>query len=61
VGYNVAGQTETRSSDGDQQALTRMWDGQVETITGFGENGAGAWVDDRGLESLARSRRPGCV
>ncbi len=42
--YNETGATETRSYDGAEQSLTWTWDGQVETVTGFGENGSGAWL-----------------
>ncbi|WP_066945774.1 ricin-type beta-trefoil lectin domain protein [Streptomyces lushanensis] len=42
--YNAAGDTETRTWDGDEQALEWTWDGQVAQVTGFGENGAGAWI-----------------
>ncbi|MGW0819710.1 ricin-type beta-trefoil lectin domain protein [Streptomyces sp. NPDC002845] len=48
AGYDAAGQTTARSADGDEQALSWTWDGQVETVTGFGENGAGAWVGPGG-------------
>ncbi|MFJ9023679.1 DddA-like double-stranded DNA deaminase toxin [Streptomyces sp. NPDC102259] len=42
--YDDAGNTLTRTYDGSEQALTWTWDGQVEKATGFGENGAGAWL-----------------
>ncbi|MFD5265564.1 ricin-type beta-trefoil lectin domain protein [Streptomyces sp. NPDC058335] len=42
--YDAAGNTETRTFDGSEQALDWTWDGQVEKITGFGENGSGAWL-----------------
>ncbi|MFE4665117.1 RHS repeat-associated core domain-containing protein [Streptomyces sp. NPDC056734] len=42
--YDDAGNTETRTADGSEQALTWTWDGQVESVTGFGENGSGAWL-----------------
>ncbi|WP_230396183.1 ricin-type beta-trefoil lectin domain protein [Streptomyces blattellae] len=42
--YDASGNTETRGTDGDEQALEWTWDGQVEKVTGFGENGAGAWA-----------------
>ncbi|HET9381680.1 MAG TPA: polymorphic toxin-type HINT domain-containing protein, partial [Streptomyces sp.] len=41
--YDDAGNTLTRTRDGSEQALDWTWDGQVEKITGFGENGSGAW------------------
>ncbi|MFI5793433.1 polymorphic toxin-type HINT domain-containing protein [Streptomyces sp. NPDC051677] len=43
--YDAAGAVETRSTGGDTaQALTWTWDGQVESVTGFGADGSGAWV-----------------
>ncbi|MFD2691810.1 ricin-type beta-trefoil lectin domain protein [Streptomyces phyllanthi] len=42
--YDDAGNTKTRTYDGSEQALDWTWDGQVAKITGFGENGAGAWL-----------------
>ncbi|MET8827826.1 HYD1 signature containing ADP-ribosyltransferase family protein [Streptomyces sp. NPDC004610] len=42
--YDDAGNTATRTADGSEQALTWTWDGQVESVTGFGENGSGAWL-----------------
>ncbi|MGW0860023.1 polymorphic toxin-type HINT domain-containing protein, partial [Streptomyces sp. NPDC002690] len=42
--YDKAGNTETRTDGGDQQGLTWTWDGNLETVTGFGESGAGAWM-----------------
>ncbi|MGW3653675.1 ricin-type beta-trefoil lectin domain protein [Streptomyces sp. NPDC000878] len=42
--YDATGNTETRTYGGDEQALSWTWDGQVEKVTGFGENGSGAWV-----------------
>ncbi|MPY56807.1 sugar-binding protein [Streptomyces spongiae] len=41
--YDDAGNTTKRTYDGDEQALTWTWDGQVDKVTGFGENGSGAW------------------
>ncbi|MFJ9585525.1 ricin-type beta-trefoil lectin domain protein [Streptomyces acidicola] len=42
--YDDAGNTKSRTVDGSEQALTWSWDGQVESVTGFGENGSGAWL-----------------
>ncbi|KPI04195.1 RHS repeat-associated core domain containing protein-containing protein [Actinobacteria bacterium OK074] len=42
--YDDAGQTGTRTYDGSEQALDWTYDGQVAKITGFGENGSGAWL-----------------
>ncbi|WP_371659893.1 ricin-type beta-trefoil lectin domain protein [Streptomyces sp. NBC_00280] len=43
--YNDAGSLETRTPAGDtSQGLTWTWDGQVESVTGFGPEGSGAWV-----------------
>ncbi|SHI04029.1 polymorphic toxin-type HINT domain-containing protein [Streptomyces sp. 3214.6] len=43
--YDAAGAVETRSTGGDTaQALTWTWDGQVESVTGFGADGSGPWV-----------------
>ncbi len=42
--YDKTGNTETRTDGGDQQGLTWTWDGKLETVTGFGESGAGAWM-----------------
>ncbi|GGL74840.1 hypothetical protein GCM10010129_18270 [Streptomyces fumigatiscleroticus] len=43
--YDASGNTETRTYAGDEQALAWTWDGQVEKITGFGEDGQGAFVN----------------
>ncbi|WP_228022651.1 ricin-type beta-trefoil lectin domain protein [Streptomyces acidicola] len=42
--YDDAGNTKSRTVDGSEQALTWSWDGQVDSVTGFGENGSGAWL-----------------
>ncbi|MER6102544.1 RHS repeat-associated core domain-containing protein [Streptomyces sp. NPDC001832] len=42
--YDKAGNTETRTDGGDEQGLTWTWDGKLESVTGFGESGAGAWI-----------------
>ncbi|MEV1062944.1 RHS repeat-associated core domain-containing protein [Streptomyces sp. NPDC050263] len=43
--YDAAGAVESRSTGGDTaQALTWTWDGQVESVTGFGTDGSGAWT-----------------
>ncbi|MFI1356945.1 ricin-type beta-trefoil lectin domain protein [Streptomyces sp. NPDC020898] len=42
--YDETGNTKTRTYGGDEQALSWTWDGQVEKVTGFGENGSGAWA-----------------
>ncbi|MFI5758759.1 ricin-type beta-trefoil lectin domain protein [Streptomyces sp. NPDC051569] len=42
--YDEAGNTRTRTDGADQQALQWTWDGMVEKVTGFGENGSGPWV-----------------
>lgn len=42
--YDAAGNTETRTDGGDEQGLTWTWDGKLESVTGFGESGAGAWT-----------------
>ncbi|GGR60218.1 RHS repeat-associated core domain-containing protein [Streptomyces aurantiogriseus] len=43
--YNSAGDLETRSTGGDTaQTLTWTWDGKVESVTGFGADGSGAWI-----------------
>ncbi|MFD8966406.1 RHS repeat-associated core domain-containing protein [Streptomyces sp. NPDC059568] len=43
--YDVAGNLESRTSGGDAgQSLTWNWDGQVESVTGFGPDGSGAWI-----------------
>ncbi|MFE7930345.1 ricin-type beta-trefoil lectin domain protein [Streptomyces sp. NPDC057456] len=43
--YDSAGDLEKRSTGGDTaQALTWTWDGKVESVTGFGADGSGAWV-----------------
>ncbi|WP_405688824.1 putative adhesin [Streptomyces sp. NBC_00057] len=42
--YDDAGNTETRTDGGDEQGLTWTWDGKLESVTGFGEGGAGAWI-----------------
>ncbi|MFF5185529.1 DNA/RNA non-specific endonuclease [Streptomyces sp. NPDC000345] len=43
--YDAAGEMETRSTGGDTaQTMTWTWDGKVESVTGFGTDGSGAWV-----------------
>ncbi|MDX3753394.1 polymorphic toxin-type HINT domain-containing protein, partial [Streptomyces sp. AK08-02] len=43
--YNEAGSLDSRTTGGDTaQGLTWTWDGQVESVTGFGPEGSGAWV-----------------
>lgn len=43
--YDSAGDLEKRSTGGDTaQALTWTWDGKVESVTGFGADGSGAFV-----------------
>ncbi|MEH0423277.1 polymorphic toxin-type HINT domain-containing protein [Streptomyces sp. B21-083] len=43
--YNDAGSLDNRTTGGDtSQGLTWTWDGQVESVTGFGPEGSGAWV-----------------
>ncbi|MFI1711932.1 polymorphic toxin-type HINT domain-containing protein, partial [Streptomyces griseoruber] len=43
--YDASGEMETRSTGGDTaQTLTWTWDGKVESVTGFGADGSGAWV-----------------
>ncbi|MGX9889113.1 RHS repeat-associated core domain-containing protein [Streptomyces sp. NPDC002276] len=43
--YDSAGELEKRSTGGDEaQSLTWTWDGKVESVTGFGADGSGAWV-----------------
>ncbi|MFC9606267.1 ricin-type beta-trefoil lectin domain protein [Streptomyces niveus] len=42
--YDAAGNTESRTDGGDEQGLTWTWDGKLESVTGFGESGAGAWT-----------------
>ncbi len=43
--YNDAGSLDNRTTGGDTaQGLTWTWDGQVESVTGFGPEGSGAWV-----------------
>lgn len=43
--YDSAGNLEKRTTGGDTaQALTWTWDGKVESVTGFGADGSGAWV-----------------
>ncbi|WP_262008174.1 ricin-type beta-trefoil lectin domain protein [Streptomyces sp. FIT100] len=41
--YDESGNTTSRTFGGDEQALTWTWDGKVEKVTGFGENGTGPW------------------
>ncbi|MGW0086119.1 ricin-type beta-trefoil lectin domain protein [Streptomyces sp. NPDC003393] len=43
--YDQTGNAKTRTTGGDEQALSWTWDGQVEKITGFGEEGQGAFVN----------------
>ncbi|MGW1716720.1 ricin-type beta-trefoil lectin domain protein [Streptomyces sp. NPDC002156] len=43
--YDDAGNLTNRTTGGDtSQGLTWTWDGQVESVTGFGPEGSGAWV-----------------
>jgi RHS repeat-associated protein len=43
--YDAAGEMETRSTGGDTaQTMTWTWDGKVESVTGFGADGSGAWI-----------------
>ncbi|MBG0855073.1 ricin-type beta-trefoil lectin domain protein [Streptomyces spinoverrucosus] len=43
--YDLAGNLESRGTGGDTaQGLTWTWDNKVETVTGFGADGSGAWV-----------------
>ncbi|MGW1715621.1 ricin-type beta-trefoil lectin domain protein [Streptomyces sp. NPDC002156] len=43
--YDAAGNLTNRTTGGDtEQVLTWTWDGQVESVTGFGPDGSGAWV-----------------
>ncbi|MGY1498622.1 ricin-type beta-trefoil lectin domain protein [Streptomyces sp. QTS52] len=43
--YDAAGNLINRSTGGDtSQGLTWTWDGQVETVTGFGPDGSGPWL-----------------
>ncbi|WP_460068204.1 ricin-type beta-trefoil lectin domain protein [Streptomyces sp. YKOK-I1] len=43
--YDAAGEMETRSTGGDTaQTMTWTWDGKVESVTGFGTDGSGAWI-----------------
>ncbi|MGW1268551.1 ricin-type beta-trefoil lectin domain protein [Streptomyces sp. NPDC002491] len=48
--YDSAGQLEKRNTGGDTaQALTWTWDGKVESVTGFGADGSGAFVGTGGM------------
>ncbi|MFJ8142615.1 RHS repeat-associated core domain-containing protein [Streptomyces sp. NPDC096013] len=48
--YDAAGEMETRSTSGDTaQTMTWTWDGKVESVTGFGADGSGAWIGIGGL------------
>ncbi|OSZ61769.1 hypothetical protein OQI_03400 [Streptomyces pharetrae CZA14] len=43
--YDAAGNLETRTNGGvTSQTLTWTWDGKVESVTGFGPDGAGPWT-----------------
>ncbi|MGW0827849.1 polymorphic toxin-type HINT domain-containing protein [Streptomyces sp. NPDC002845] len=43
--YDAAGNLTARTSGGDAgQSLTWTWDGKVESVTGFGPDGSGAWT-----------------
>ncbi|MGW3651198.1 polymorphic toxin-type HINT domain-containing protein [Streptomyces sp. NPDC000878] len=43
--YDAAGNLKERTTGGDTaQALKWSWDGQIESVTGFGPDGSGAWV-----------------
>ncbi|WP_052848920.1 ricin-type beta-trefoil lectin domain protein [Streptomyces avicenniae] len=59
--YDSAGNTVSRTDGGDSQTLAWTWDGRVEKVTGFGENGAGAWtgVGGRCLDLTGSDTDPG--
>ena len=43
--YDAAGNLTNRTTGGDtEQSLTWTWDGQVESVTGFGPDGSGPWL-----------------
>jgi RHS repeat-associated protein len=42
--YDASGNAKTRTYGGDTQSLTWTWDGKLDTVTGFGDSGAGAWL-----------------
>ncbi|MEU9335001.1 ricin-type beta-trefoil lectin domain protein [Streptomyces sp. NPDC048290] len=59
--YDAAGNTKTRSYGDSEQAFTWTWDGQVESVTGFGKNGSGAWLGlaDKCLDLTSSLTTPG--
>ncbi|MFF3938263.1 ricin-type beta-trefoil lectin domain protein [Streptomyces phaeofaciens] len=60
--YDSAGELEKRSTGGDTaQALTWTWDGKVESVTGFGADGSGAFVGtgDMCLDLAGGTPNPG--
>jgi RHS repeat-associated protein len=44
LGYDLAGNTKTRTYGGDTQALDWTWDGKVKTVSGFGKAGTGQLI-----------------
>ncbi|MFJ8233564.1 ricin-type beta-trefoil lectin domain protein [Streptomyces sp. NPDC094448] len=47
--YDAGGNTLTRADGaGSEQAIAWTWDGKAEKVTGFGENGSGAWTSTAG-------------
>ncbi|MFI7274685.1 ricin-type beta-trefoil lectin domain protein [Streptomyces sp. NPDC049879] len=59
--YDSAGNTVSRTDGGDSQILAWTWDGMVEKVTGFGENGAGTWTGAGGrcLDLAGAATAPG--
>ncbi|MGW3405712.1 polymorphic toxin-type HINT domain-containing protein, partial [Streptomyces zhihengii] len=47
--YDDAGNMTSRVDGGDEQALSWTWDGKVQKVTGFGDNGSGAWLGSGGM------------
>ncbi|MGW0604377.1 ricin-type beta-trefoil lectin domain protein [Streptomyces sp. NPDC002640] len=45
VDYDAAGNTTTRVTDGDTQTIDWTWDGKVASVTGFGDEGSGEFVN----------------
>ncbi|WP_229379088.1 ricin-type beta-trefoil lectin domain protein [Streptomyces sp. VRA16 Mangrove soil] len=43
--YDAGGNTTTRTTGGNEQGLTWTWDGQAETVSGFGAHGSGEFVN----------------
>ena len=42
LGYDLAGNPISRTYGGDKQSISWTWDGKVDSVSGFGDEGKGA-------------------